>query len=101
MKLRWWLIGYGMAMLLVLAAPFASSNPDGLEHVAEEKGFASDAEEAPYTVIADYLFPGVESEALATMLAGWIGVTVLFVVLVGGAHIARINDKRRAGTKAG
>ena len=69
MKLRWWLIGYGMAMLLVLAAPFASSNPDGLEHVAEEKGFASDAEEAPYTVIADYLFPGVESETLATVLA--------------------------------
>ena len=59
-------------------SPLASSSPDGLERVAEDKGFISLAREAPFHIIADYVFPGIENEALATILAGIIGTLVVF-----------------------
>ena len=89
MKLRWWVAGYLIAMAVVFVAPFASSDPDGLERVAEDKEFIHKAEDAPYSVIADYVFPGVDNETLATLLAGWAGVTVIFVLVAGAAYLAR------------
>lgn len=89
MKLRWWIVGYLVAMAAVLIAPLASANPDGLERVAEDKGFIEKSEDAPYSVIADYVFPGVENEALSTMLAGWVGVTSIFVLVAGTAYLYR------------
>jgi hypothetical protein len=104
MKLRWWVVGYLVAMALVLIAPLASPDPDGLERVATDKGYIEKAEDAPYSVIADYVFPGVENEALATMLAGWVGVTVIFVLVAGGAYLYRRirvrRDSRTDGSQA-
>ena len=96
MKLTWWIAGYFIALAITLIAPFASSSPDGLERVAEDQGFMDTAREAPYTVIADYVFPGIESEALATILAGVIGVTIIFLLLAGGTYMAhRATANRR------
>jgi hypothetical protein len=95
MKLRWWVVGYLVAMAVVLIAPLASPDPDGLERVATDKGYIEKAEDAPYSVIADYVFPGVENEALATMLAGWVGVTAIFVLVAGGAYLYRRVRIRR------
>ena len=88
MKVTWWIAGYFIALGVTLLAPFASGSPDGLERVAEEQGFMSAAKDAPYAVIADYVVPGVENEAIATILAGAIGVTIIYLLLAGGTYLA-------------
>ena len=95
MKVTWWIAGYFIALAITLVAPFASSSPDGLEKVAEDQGFMDTAKEAPYAVIADYVFPGVENEALATVLAGVIGVTIIFLLLAGGTYMAYRSTANR------
>ena len=88
MKVTWWIAGYFIALAVTLVAPFASASPDGLERVAEDQGFMHTAKDAPYSVIADYVFPGVENEAIATVLAGVIGVTIIYLLLAGGTYLA-------------
>ncbi len=91
---KWWLIALGVCLLLVTLSPLASSSPDGLERVAQDKGFIEAALAAPFSVIADYMFPGVSNEALATILAGWTGTLMLFAVTYGIAWlILRIRQK--------
>ena len=96
MKFTWWIAGYFVALAVTLLAPFASASPDGLERVAEDQGFIDTARDAPYAIIADYVFPGIESEALATILAGVIGVTIIYLLLAGGTYMAyRATANRR------
>jgi hypothetical protein len=90
---RWWLIGLGAALLLATLSPLASGSPDGLERVAEDKGFLDSASNAPFQVIADYVVPGVENEALATILAGWTGVLVMFGAVYGIGWMITKNRK--------
>jgi len=94
-KSKWWLISLLVCMAVASFAPLASSSPDGLERVAEDKGFIYLAEDAPFMVIADYAFPGIENEALATILAGIIGTLVLFGVVYALAWLL-ISGKRAA-----
>ena len=93
MKSKWWLIALAICLAVATISPLASSSPDGLEKVAEDKGFIGLAEDAPFEIIADYAFPGIENEALATILAGWLGTLVLFGVTYGIARL--ISSKRR------
>jgi hypothetical protein len=77
----WVLIALLLALVLVVAAAlWASGDPDGLERVAEDIGFLDAAEGSPFSVIADYVFPGLDGP-LATILAGAIGVAILFALL--------------------
>lgn len=78
-------VGYVIAVAVTLLAPLASGSPDGLERVAEDQGFIETALNAPYAVIADYSLPGIGNEALATILAGLIGVTVVYLLFAGFA----------------
>jgi hypothetical protein len=89
----WWVVGLALAVVVALFSPLASSHPDGLERVAEDQGFIDRAQEAPYQIIADYVFPGIESEAPATIVAGIVGTAVMFGLGCGLAWILR----RRAG----
>jgi cobalt/nickel transport system permease protein len=75
-----WVIGLALALLLAVASPLASSHPDGLEWVADQKGFLNLAKSPLYEIIPDYLFPGVSNTTLATIVAGAIGVLIVFVV---------------------
>lgn len=62
---------------------FASGSPDGLEKVAEDKGFLSSALDFPFaTIMPDYAFP-IENEWIATSLAGLIGTIMTFLILFG------------------
>lgn len=97
MKSKWWLTGLAVCLLVACLSPLASSSPDGLERVAEGKGFISLAQGAPFHVIADYVFPGVENEAVATVLAGLIGTLILFGVAYGLAWLLK-SRKGRAAT---
>lgn len=82
-----WVIGYVIALALTLLSPFASKSPDGLDTVAQQHQFADKAQGSPFQVIADYAFPGVENEALATVLAGMLGVTVVYALVAGTAFL--------------
>lgn len=84
-----WAAGLALAVALAVVSPLASSDPDGLERVAENIGFLDRAQDAPYTLIADYVLPGVQNEALATILAGVIGLTIVFIVAYGVARMRR------------
>jgi hypothetical protein len=90
MKRKWWIVGLLIALAVTLISPLASAWPDGLERVAEDKGFIEDAQDAPYEVIPDYVFPGVGNEAVATILAGIVGTLVVFGLAYGlGALLKR------------
>jgi len=95
-KSKWWLIGLAVCLLVACLSPLASSSPDGLERVAEDKGFIDLGQEAPFQVIADYVFPGMENEAIATILAGLIGTLILFGVAYGLAWLLKSRKKELA-----
>jgi hypothetical protein len=90
---RWWIVGLAIAALIVIVlAPLASSDPDGLERVAEDGGFLADAREALFSIIPDYSIPGIDGN-LSTILAGLIGVAVVFLVMVvAGRLLVRKRD---------
>jgi len=92
-KSKWWLIGLAVCLLVACLSPLASSSPDGLERVAEDNGFIDLGQEAPFQVIADYVFPGMENEAIATVLAGLIGTLVLFGVAYGLAWLLKSGKR--------
>jgi hypothetical protein len=73
-------VGLAIALLITLFSPLASASPDGLERVAENKAFIDSAKDAPYKLIADYAFPWVDNEDLATILAGVVGVLIVAAV---------------------
>lgn len=91
----WVAAGLLIALAVALASPLADPNPDGLERVAEDQGFMELAQDAPYTIIPDYAVPGIESEALATMAAGVIGVVVMAAL---GWGLARGLRRRAPGS---
>jgi cobalt/nickel transport protein len=83
-NLRLFLIG-GLLVTIGLAlvvSGFASSSPDGLEKVAEDRGFLETAQDHLFTdgPLADYAVRGVDNERLSTGLSGLIGVLVTFGV---------------------
>jgi len=84
-------VAAGLAVAVVLAfflGPAASSQPDGLNRVAIDEGFAD--EEAGHRLddspLAGYQVKGVDGDRLSTGLAGAVGVTVTFV-LAGGLFL--------------
>ena len=101
MKLRYWVgllaVGIGIAVLITFFSPLASSEPDGLEKVAENEGFIQKAEDAPYEVIADYVLPWVDNEDLATILAGIIGVLIVATIALTAAFVLwRLRGAQRS-----
>ena len=80
---KWWLFAFIFCLVLATLSPLASLSPDGLEYVAEEKGFMDMATPSPFSVVADYIFPSIDNEALATILAGWVGTTLMFILAYG------------------
>ena len=94
--MKWWQIGLVVCLLVAVVSPLASSSPDGLERVAEDKGFIGLAQEAPFQLIADYIFPGIENEAVATILAGLTGTLILFGLVYGVAWLVKSRKAEAA-----
>lgn len=89
--------GLGIALLITFFSPFASADPDGLEKVAEDKGFLEVAESPPYELISDYVFPWVGNEDLATVLSGIVGVLIVAVVVFAvGFLLSRVGAAQRS-----
>jgi hypothetical protein len=91
---RWWIAGVTIAgLVVVIAVALASGDPDGLERVAEDLGFIDRAADAPISVIPDYAVPGIDDPAVASILAGLIGVAIVFVAMI---VLGRVLARRRA-----
>jgi len=84
-----WVGGLLIALLLAIASPLASAHPDGLEWVAKQQGFLGAAQGPFYKVIPDYVLPGVSNGALATILAGVLGVLIVLGVTLAVAYTRR------------
>ncbi|MET9912143.1 energy-coupling factor ABC transporter permease [Streptomyces sp. NPDC006476] len=87
----------GLATSLVLAGVvsfYASSNPDGLEKVAHDKGLDSKTEQhaSADSPLADYGVKDVENARLSGGLAGVIGVGV---TVVAGSAVFWVVRRRR------
>lgn len=93
MRNRFILAGLAVSLVLAVFVSFyASSQPDGLEKVAEDIGFIETVEDHALgdSVLADYGVSGVENERVSVGLAGAIGVVVTAIVAFGGfALLAR------------
>ena len=90
----WWLAGLAIAIaVVVILAPLASADPDGLERVATDQGFIDRGEDAPFTILPDYTVPGLDGSA-STIVAGIIGLAVVLGVVW---LIGRILARRRSG----
>jgi cobalt/nickel transport system permease protein len=87
---RGWVVG-GLiaALIVVLLSPLASSDPDGLERVAEDLGFLNRGLDAPYQILPDYTIPFLGETPLSTIAAGAIGALVVAVVAFGAARLIR------------
>jgi cobalt/nickel transport protein len=95
-NLRLFLIGgllVAVGLALVVSGS-ASSSPDGLERVAEDKGFLETAKDHLFVdgPLADYTVTGVGNERLSTGLSGLIGVLITFGT--GLALFALIRARR-------
>ena len=104
MKLRYFGLiaaGLGIALFITLFSPFASSDPDGLERVAEDKGFLEVADSPPYELISDYVFPWVDNEDLAAVLSGIVGVLIVATVVFGVAFLLTRAGRAQRSTPGG
>lgn len=86
-----WIGGLVISLALAVLSPLASANPDGLEWVAEQAGFLQTAQAPSYSIIPDYVLPGVSNEAAATILAGVIGA----LIVAGVAALVAYTRRRR------
>lgn len=76
------LVAIGLALFV---SPLASSEPDGLERVAKDKGFIDAAEDHALndSPVADYAVKGIDDPRWSTAVSGIIGVAVTFGVGLG------------------
>ncbi|HMP42232.1 MAG TPA: energy-coupling factor ABC transporter permease [Roseiflexaceae bacterium] len=82
------LVGMAFAIGAALISPFASGDPDGLERVAEDQGFLERAQDAPFNILPDYTIPGIDG-GLSTILAGVIGLLIVFALIYGISQMLR------------
>jgi len=96
------LVAVGLGLFV---SGFASAAPDGLNKVAEDKGFAAKARQHLFDngPLAGYAVKGVEDQRLGKGLSGLIGVLVTFGVglaLFALTRAARSGRDRSEPTRA-
>ena len=92
----------GLLVAVTLAAvvsQWASSEPDGLNKVAQDQGFASTEEDHTFddSPVAGYEVDGVENEVMSKALSGLLGVVVTFVIGAGLFAMMRVRRREEAG----
>lgn len=100
MNKRWMsviVVGLGAALLVALFSPLASSQPDGLERVAQDKEFIDTAKDPSYEILPDYTIPGIENETLTTVLSGVVGIAIVaglcFGLAFGMKAVSRSSNR--------
>ncbi len=77
-----------LVAITILAAFLASSNPDGLEKVAEALGFIEKGVERS-SIMTDYTVPFIAHEGISTSVAGILGIFMTLGLFWGAAFIFR------------
>jgi cobalt/nickel transport system permease protein len=86
----WVAAGLLLTLAVVLLAPLASADPDGLERVAINMGFINHGVAAPFQILPDYTIPFIGHSQLSTIIAGAFGALV-----VAGVSILIVRLVRR------
>ena len=90
----WWVAGVAIAALVVVIfAPLASLDPDGLERVAADQGFIDRASNFFSGILSGYEIPGISDPAVSTIVSGLIGVAIIVVIMFA---LGRVLARRRA-----
>ncbi|MCJ7710983.1 MAG: PDGLE domain-containing protein [Chloroflexi bacterium] len=90
----WWVAGVAIAALVVVVlAPLASRDPDGLERVAADQGFIDRASNFFSGILSGYEIPGISDPAVSTIVSGLIGVAIVVGVMY---LLGRLLARRRA-----
>lgn len=86
MKKLFWI----SVVVVILAAFFASANPDGLDFISEKFGFAEKGQErtAP---MPDYRVKFLPEGGISTSLAGISGVLITLSLFWFGAYALRLK----------
>jgi ABC-type spermidine/putrescine transport system permease subunit I len=95
---RVFLIGLLVTLVVaVIVAQFASSSPDGLEHVADQQGFAANATDHGLSdsPLADYGDNLTDNSTVNTAVAGAVGV---LMTLALGYGVFWLTARRSDGT---
>ena len=88
-------------VLAGLASYYAASSPDGLNRVAEDKGFSSTRKDATSdNPLAGYHTKGIGNDRLSGGLAGVVGVLVV-LTLAGGLVLVVRRRRTSDGESAG
>lgn len=74
--------GLIISIILILFSPFASSFPDGLEKVSEIFHFSEKGQSLINSPIPDYSLPFIKNNFFSTIIAGLIGVILIFILLL-------------------
>jgi cobalt/nickel transport protein len=93
------LIGLGISLLLALfLSPYASTSPDGLEKVAETKGFSEKGESRKFwkhALLPDYSIPWIKNEKVSTALSGLIGTLAIFFIALGIGRLIKKTPTKK------
>ena len=84
----WIAAGLILALGLAFASPLANHNPDGLNRVAQDQGFADKAQAPALTIMPEYTVPFIQNETLTTIAAGVFGVLIVAGIGYGVARLA-------------
>ncbi|HEY3375174.1 MAG TPA: energy-coupling factor ABC transporter permease [Candidatus Aquicultor sp.] len=92
------LVAFGgvAAFLALVISPFASSFPDGLEHIAETTGFINKGTSLFSAFIPGYTMPGLGEGGLATGVAGLVGV----LITIGIGYVIAKAVRRRSSVRS-
>ncbi|MFM7623645.1 MAG: PDGLE domain-containing protein [Actinomycetota bacterium] len=93
---RFYLYFFSASILVAGVLSFyASSSPDGLEKVAEDKGFLENAKNSATanSPLSDYGVSGISHERLSVGLAGIIGVLVTALIAFGMFYLVKRMNK--------
>ncbi len=97
----WAVAGLVISLIVVLFAPWASANPDGLERVAEDLGFLGVGLDAPYQLLPDYTIPLLGETGLSTIVAGVVGALIVAAVAMGIGRLVRRSPKTAPESSGG
>ena len=90
----WWVVGLAIAgVIAVLAAVFASGDPDGLDSVAIDQGFEVVGKDTGFEFLPGYTIPGLDGSG-STIIAGIVGIVIVFLLVF---VLGRLLARRRKG----
>jgi len=84
-------------VLAVFISQFASSSPDGLERVAEDRGFLemSEGKNLLKSPLPDYTVPFIGNERVSGSAAGFIGVVLTFGIMCLAGYFLKQRENSR------